>query len=113
MTISVLGGIDPERGVFTKRGTDLDGVSFAGKVLLFISGKGSSTWSGYFKIACRHGNAPVAMVNLEIDPLVALACVLNDIPLVQVDDPGILESVKNGDIIEVDADKGAVRLVDE
>ena len=99
--------------MFTKRGTDLDGVSFAGKVLLFISGRGSSTWSGYFKIACRHGSAPVAMINLEIDPLVALACVLNNIPLVQVDDPGILDKVKTGDIIEVDAGKGVVRLVGE
>ena len=111
--LSILGSVDPERGVFTKRGTDLEGVSFAGKVLLFISGRGSSTWSGYFKIACRHGSAPAAMVNLEIDPLVALACVLNDIPLVQVDDPGIFERVKNGDIVKVDADKGVVKLVDE
>ena len=105
---SVLGGVDPERGVFIKRGTELEGVSFAGKVLIFISGKGSSSWSGYFKIACRHGSAPAAVINLEIDPLVALACVLNDIPFVQVEDPAILEKVKNGDIVTVDADKGVV-----
>jgi predicted aconitase with swiveling domain len=106
--LSVLGSIDPERGVFIKRGTDLEGISIAGAVLIFISGKGSSSWSGYFKITCRRGNAPAAMINLEIDPLVALACVLNDIPLVQVGEPEIFKKIKNGDIVTVNADEGVI-----
>ena len=108
--LGILDSVEPERGVFIKRGTELEGVSIAGKVLLFISGKGSSSWSAYFRIACRHGRAPAALVNLEIDPFVVLGCVLNDIPLVQIDNPEILDEVKNGDIVMVDADKGVMHV---
>jgi predicted aconitase with swiveling domain len=106
--LSLKGSVDPKTGILRKPGTPLDGVSIAGKVLIFISGKGSSSWSGYFKMACRHNNSSVAIVNLEIDPLVASACVFNDIPLVQAEDPKILDEVKSGDLVTVDSERGLV-----
>ncbi|MFC1917909.1 aconitase X swivel domain-containing protein [Chloroflexota bacterium] len=109
--LGILDSVEPERGIFIKRNTELEGVSIVGKVLIFISGKGSSSWSAYFRIACRHGSAPAALVNLEIDPFVALGCVLNDIPLVQTDNPEIFDKIKNDDIVRVDADKGLVSIV--
>ena len=108
--ITMLGTVIPEQGVFIRRGTELEGVSIAGKVLFFISGKGSSIWSAYFKIACRHNNAPAAVVNAEVDPFVALACVLNDIPMVQLEDAGVLDIVKTGDLVDVDADLGVLTV---
>lgn len=106
--LSLKGSVDPVRGVFTVPGDELDGLSLKGKVLVFISGKGSSSWSGYFKLACRHNSTPAAIVNLEIDPLVAAACVFNDVPLVQLEDPVIFKEVQTGDPVTVDSDKGIV-----
>jgi uncharacterized protein len=108
--LSLKGTVDPASGVIRKPGTSLDGCSIANKVLFFISGKGSSSWSGYFKMACRHKNSPLAIVNLEIDPLVASACVFNNIPLVQARDPAILEEIENGNFVTVDANRGSVLL---
>ncbi len=108
--LSLKGSVDPESGLFRKEGSALDGASIAGKVLIFISGKGSSSWSGYFKMACRHKNVPLAIINLEIDPLAAAACVFNDIPLVQALNPGLLEEISTGDWVTVDSKKGVIRV---
>ena len=106
--LSLKGSVDPVRGVFTMPETPLDGLPLTGKVLIFISGKGSSSWSGYFKLACRHNSTPAAIVNLEIDPLVAAACVFNDVPLVQLEDTGIFDEVQTGDPVTVDTTRGIV-----
>jgi len=87
---------------------DLEGTSFAGAVLIFPSSKGSTLWSITLDLHCRSGNAPAAMINSRLDPFVALGCVLQDIPLVQVEDPSIFDQVKNGDTVTVDADRGEV-----
>jgi hypothetical protein len=89
---------------------DLEGASFAGAVLIFPSSKGSTLWSITLDLHCRLGNAPAAMINSNIDPFVALGCVLQDIPLVQVEDSSIFDQVKNGDMVTVDADKGEVTV---
>jgi predicted aconitase with swiveling domain len=109
--ISFSGGmIDPRRGVFVSPVTELKGASFAGAVLIFTSGKGPTSGASMLDLACRHGNKPAAIVNLEIDPITAAACALQDIPFLQISDPGIFDRVKNGDRITVDADKGEIIL---
>ena len=50
------------------------------------------------------------MVNSKLDPFVALGCVLEGIPLVQVEDARIFDEVKNGDVLTVDADRGEVTV---
>jgi len=59
-------------------------------------------------IAVRAGNAPAAIINLEIDPITVAGCAFDDISLVQVSDPIIFDKVKKGDIVTVDAEKGEV-----
>jgi predicted aconitase with swiveling domain len=89
---------------------DLEGSSFAGSILIFPSSKGSTLWSITLDLNCRLGNAPAAMIISKLDPFVALGCVLQDIPLVQVEDSSIFDQVKNGDTVTVDADRGEVRI---
>jgi len=48
------------------------------------------------------------MVNLEIDPFTVQGCVMQKIPLVQIEDACIFYQAKNGDTVTVDADKGEV-----
>jgi predicted aconitase with swiveling domain len=106
--LSLKGSVDPVQGVFTLPESPLDGLPLSGKVLIFVSGKGSSSWSGYFKLACRHNSTPAAIVNLEIDPLVAAACVFNHVPLVQLENTGIFDEVQTGDPVTVDTARGFV-----
>ena len=95
-------------GRYTGAMGGLDGASIAGAVLIFPSSKGSTLWSMTLDATCRFGNAPAAIINSKIDSFVVLGCVLQDIPLVEVQDVSIFDQVKNGDTVTVDADRGEV-----
>ncbi len=106
--IMFLGFIDPKKGIFHAPQTELYGKSFRGAVLIYTSGKASSGGARGLDLAVRAGNAPAAIVNLEIDPITVAGCAFDDIPMVQVEDPSIFDQVKEGDMVTVDADKGEV-----
>jgi hypothetical protein len=106
--IGLRGFVNLENGTFTGGMRDLEGVSFAGTVLIFPSSKGSTLWPIELDHTCRFGNSPAAMIISNMDPFVVLGCVLQDIPLVQVEDLSIFEEIKNGDAVTVDADRGEV-----
>ena len=106
--LGLRGFVNPEQGTLTGGMGELEGARFAGSVVFFPCSKGSTTWCIALDLTCRHGNAPAAMINTRIDPFVALGCVLQEIPLVQVEDEGIFDEVKTGDMVTVDADKGEI-----
>jgi predicted aconitase with swiveling domain len=108
--LSFHGFIDPVQGIFSSPATELNGESFAGRVLVFTSGKGASAGPRVLDAACRFGHAPAAIVNVEIEPFIAQGCAFQGIPLVQVDDPAIFEYIQTGDIVTVDSDKGEVTI---
>lgn len=101
--INLLGNADPERGVFYNPRSELKGASFAGKALIFTSGKGSSLWSSVLSAARRYGTAPAAIINLELDTFVVFGCVVCDIPMVQVREQSIFDEVRNGDLVTFDS----------
>jgi predicted aconitase with swiveling domain len=105
--LSFHGFIDPKQGIFNSPMTELVGESFAGRVLVFTSGKGASAGPRVLDAACRFGHAPAAIVNIEIEPFMVQGCVLQDIPLVQVD-ASIFDQIRNGDTVTVDSAKGEV-----
>jgi len=107
--ISFYGGCDPESGEIVEKGHGLEGKSVSGKILVFPSGKGSTVGS-YVLYALKKANkAPLAIVNKVMDPVVAVGCIISEIPAVdQID----IEKIKNGQKVEVDADKGVVTLVE-
>ena len=102
------GFTDAKKGIFHSPQTELQGKSFKGVVLIYTSGKGSSVGPSALDLACRYGNCPAAMVNLEIDPFTVQGCVMQKIPLVQIEDASIFYLAKNGDTVTVDADKGEI-----
>jgi len=103
-------GADPKRGVWYTPTShpELRGASFAGKVVIYISGNGGSGAARGLDKCVRAGKGPAAVVNLELDTLTVIGCASQDIPMVQVEDPSIFDQVKNGDVVVVDADKGEV-----
>lgn len=108
--ISFYGGCDPETGEIVEKDHHLEGKSVSGKVLVFPSGKGSTVGS-YVLYALKKANkAPLAIVNKVMDPVVAVGCIISEIPAVdQID----IAKIKDGQKVEVDADNGVVTLIED
>lgn len=107
--ISFYGGVDPNTGIIVEKGHALEGTSIAGKVLYFPRGKGSTVGSYTLYRLKKNNKAPVAIINAECEPIVAVGAIISDIPLVDKINSKKLESY-SGKTIKVDANKGVVSL---
>lgn len=107
--ISFYGGCDPETGEIVEKGHHLEGKSISGKILVFPSGKGSTVGSYVLYALKKAEKAPLAIVNKVMDPVVAVGCIISEIPAVDQIDIG---KIQNGQKIEVDADNGVVTLIE-
>lgn len=105
MELSFYGGVEPETGKVVERGHDLEGKSVKGKVLVFPAGKGSTVGSYTLYQLKKLGNAPAAMVNMECETIVAVGAIISEIPCVDKID---IEKLKDGMVVEVDADNAVV-----
>jgi predicted aconitase with swiveling domain len=93
-----LGGVDPDTGVVIEPGHPLEGQCVAGRVLVFPLGKGSTVGSYTLYRLARAQKAPVAIVNAEADPVVAVGAIIAEIPMVdQVD----VSRIRSGDWVQV------------
>lgn len=108
--ISFYGSIDLEKGIVTEKDSDIYGKSISGKILVFKGGKGS-TVGAYALMKLKSNNvAPKALICLKADVIIAVGCVLANITLVDSINEEILNTVKDGDIIEIDYDKGLIHI---
>ncbi|MFW9850060.1 MAG: DUF126 domain-containing protein [Candidatus Thorarchaeota archaeon] len=106
--ISFYGGCDPETGVIVEKGHELEGQSVSGKILVFPTGKGSTVGSYVLYALSKAGKAPLAIVNKATDPIVAVGCIISEIPAVdQID----IEELKTGQKVEIDADNGVISII--
>ena len=80
-----------------------------GKILVIPSTKGSSGNPMHLRVACLEGKAPLALVNTEIDPLSALACVVNQIPMMEISEQD-LELIPDRAWLEVDCDRQLMKI---
>jgi predicted aconitase with swiveling domain len=74
--LSFWGGVDPVTGDIIDVRHPQRGVNVAGRVLVMPSGRGSSSSSSVLAEAIRAGTAPVAIVMLEPDPILALGAIV-------------------------------------
>lgn len=108
--ISFNGGVDNMTGVVTEPGHELIGVNIAGKVLVFLTGKGST--GGSYKIydMVSRGTAPVAFVQVSPESVTTIGAIIGGIPAVAGLDQDPTVAIANGDFVEVDADAGTVAV---
>jgi len=106
--ISFYGSVDALTGKVTEKGHPLEGISVAGKVLVFPSGKGSTVGSYTLYRLKKSGNAPLAIINRECDTVVAVGAIISEIPCVDRID---ISGIRTGDRIRVDADKAEVNVI--
>ena len=114
--LSFWGGISPRTGEVIDRRHDLSGSIVSGKVFVFPAGKGSSTSSATLMESIRTGVAPAAIINLSVDPILALGSIVADelyhqtIPIVVLPVDDFL-SIRQDDYLVINPD-GKI-LIDE
>jgi predicted aconitase with swiveling domain len=86
------------------------GKSFAGKVLVFPTGKGGIFSTNIMMDAASFGSVPKAIINVMAHPVwVAMAIVMN-IPLVDRLNKNPCEVIETGDWVNVNAQRGTVEV---
>ena len=108
--ISFTGGLNPDTGVIREKDHELEGQSVAGKILVFPTGKGSTTGSWQFYAACKRGNAPKGIINRRAEGVVAVAAIITGTPMVHGLEVDPLECIKTGDFVRINADEGFVEI---
>jgi len=108
--ISFFGGVNPKTGLIIDKNHDLEGISIAGKILVFPVGKGSTVGSYHLYEMARYKTQPKGIINLRADPVVAVGAIISNIPMVDKTDGNPLELIKTGDYVELDGDKGIVKI---
>lgn len=106
--ISFNGGVDNMTGIVTEPGHQLQGVNITGKILVFLTGKGST--GGSYKIydMVWRGTAPLAFIQVSPEPITTIGAIIGSIPVVAGLDQDPTQAIADGDFIEVDADAGTV-----
>jgi hypothetical protein len=107
--ITFLGNVDPTTGVVVDPAHELFGKSVAGTVLIFPGGKGSTVGSYVIYQLKKRDLAPVAMINIRSEPIVAVGAIISGIPLVDRVPEEILQ-IDNDIMVEVDADRELIRI---
>ncbi|HEX7576010.1 MAG TPA: DUF126 domain-containing protein [Candidatus Methanoperedens sp.] len=109
--ISFLGSVDVKTGIIVEKGHELEGKNISGKVLVFPGGKGSTVGSYAIYQLKKNGAAPIAMINVKAEPIVAVGAIISDIPLVDNVEKNPIEIIKTGDKVLVDAIVGSVEIL--
>ncbi|HMK46759.1 MAG TPA: DUF126 domain-containing protein [Methanocella sp.] len=109
-TLSFLGGVDPETGIVIEKGHPLYGKNVGGRVLIFPGGKGSTVGSYVIYQLMKNGVAPVAMINVRAEPIVAVGAIISGIPMVDRLDQDPLETIRDNDTVTVDGTAGTIEV---
>jgi len=112
--LSLWGGLSPRTGEIIDRRHELSGAVAAGRVFVFPQGKGSSTSSATLLESIKAGVAPAAIINLRVDPILALGSIVSDelyhkaLPIVVLSEKDFF-SIKQDDYVIVGSD-GKVKV---
>lgn len=107
--LSFWGGLCPRTGEIIDRRHELSGAVVTGRVFVFPQGKGSSTASAVLLETIRTGVAPAAIINLKVDPILALGSIVADelyrqaIPIIVLAEKD-LRAIKEDDYITIRPD---------
>jgi len=108
--ISFFGGVDPKTGIIVDKGHPLEGKCVAGKVLVFPRGKGSTVGSYVLLQLKKNNRAPVAIINEEAEPIIAVGAIIARIPMVDKLEGNSYAKIKDGMRVAVDGTNGTAEL---
>ena len=105
--ISFYGGVDPDTGKIVEVGHELEGQSITGKVLVFPTGKGSTVGSYTMYRMKKNNMAPAAIINEQVDTIVAVGCIISEIPCIDKID---INNIKTGQKVVVNGSEGIIEV---
>lgn len=108
--ISFLGGVDPNTGTIIEKNHDLVGKKIKDVILCFPHGHGSTVGSYVLYALAKMNLAPKAIINQTADPVVVVGAIIAEIPMI---DQINIEKIRTGDKIEVDGEKGTVKILEK
>ncbi|MFL7839481.1 MAG: aconitase X [Candidatus Promineifilaceae bacterium] len=97
--VTFLGYVNRETGVIEEEGHPRDGQSMSGKIAIFPKGSGSSVAPYVLLELYYRDQAPLAILNTDIDQQSAPACSLEGIPYAFGFDQDIIGGINQGDLI--------------
>ncbi|MGQ9665979.1 MAG: aconitase X swivel domain-containing protein [Anaerolineae bacterium] len=103
--ISFLGSVDPDTGVIIEPGHPLEGVSIAGRILVFPTGRGSTVGSYTLYRMAKSGTAPAGIICAQSETIVAVGAIIAGIPMVDLIPIG---QIATGDWVRIE--DGLVRV---
>lgn len=112
--LSFWGGISPRTGEIIDRRHERSGANVAGRIFVFPQGKGSSTSSATLMESIKTGVAPAAIINLKVDPILALGSIVSDelyhkaVPILVLNEQDFY-SIKEDDNLTIEPD-GTVKV---
>ena len=109
-SLSFLGGVNPESGIITDPNHELYGQEITGKILVIPSGKGSTVGSYIIYQMFKYKTAPLGLIALEAEPIIATGAIMAGIPMVDQPQEPLYDLLKNGDMVDLDADNGLVKI---
>jgi len=109
---SFLGDFDPATGNCLVEIHELEGRSMIDKVLVCPTGKGSSRGPLNTYRAMKVNKGPKAIVCIEAEPVLAMAAIVANMPMVDRLDKNPLEVIRTGDLVKVDGDEGTVEIIE-
>jgi len=107
--LSLWGGLNAYTGEIIDRRHERSGAIVTGKVFVFPQGRGSSTASAILVESVKTGTAPAAIINLKLDPILALGAIVADelyhktVPIILVSQEDF-EAIQEGDYLEIAPD---------
>ena len=110
--ISIFGGVNPDTGVITEKGHELEGTTIKDRILVFPHGKGSTVGSYTLYRLKKNGAGPRAIINVECEPIVAVGAIISDIPTVDKLERNPLTFMRDGVRVHVDADTATIEVRD-
>jgi len=108
---SFWGDLNPETGKIIDPRSNLFGECIRGKVFVYPRGRGSSTTSAVLLEAIRCSNAPCAIINVEVEPVLAVGALVaqeiydRTVPLLAVSED-VFRLLHTGDYLIVDSIAG-------
>jgi predicted aconitase with swiveling domain len=114
--ISFWGGLDPKSGLIVDKRHELWGKNVSGKILIFPYGRGSVSGTTVLLEAIRYDKAPKAIINIETEPIIAVAAVLAEkiygktVPIVDRPEVNPIDFIKTDDVVKVDATEGIIEV---
>ena len=109
--LSFLGGVDPQTGNITDQNHELYLQNISGKILVIPSGKGSTVGSYVIFQMAKNKTAPLAIIAMEAEPIIATGAIMASIPMVDQPEEDVLDILKDGDLVYVDADTGIIEIL--